>query len=101
MPSSENKASRVRVLFQTRRYGLAAICCGIALAVAWRVDAPTSCLLLAGMARSLYGGRGPGLFALVLSSLAFDYYFLPPQFQFYLDSSSLLRFGPFLIANLL
>jgi hypothetical protein len=29
------------------RYGLAMICCGVALAVAWPIDAPSSCFLLA------------------------------------------------------
>jgi PAS domain S-box-containing protein len=91
----------VKVLFQIRRYGLALICCGLALAVAWRFDAPTSCFFLAVMVSSLYGGKGPGLFAVALSSLAFDYFFLPPRFQFDLDLASFLRFGPFLVASLL
>jgi PAS domain S-box-containing protein len=91
----------VKDLSHIRRYGLAAICCGLALAVAWPLDAPTSCFFLAVMVSSLYGGRGPGLFAVALSSLAFDYFFLPPRFQFELDTASFLRFGPFLLAILL
>ena len=91
----------MKVLFQIRRYGLALICCALALAVAWRFDAPTSCFFLAVMVSSLYGGKGPGLFAVALSSLAFDYFFLPPRFQFDLDIASFLRFGPFLVASLL
>jgi hypothetical protein len=91
----------VKVLSQIQRYGLAAISCGLALALAWLLDAPTSCFFLAVMVSSLYGGKGPGLFAVGFSALAFDYYFLPPVFHFYLDSSSLLRFGPFLGAILL
>jgi PAS domain S-box-containing protein len=91
----------VKVLSQIRRYGLAAISCGLALAVAWPLDAPSSCFFLAVMVSSLYGGRGPGLFAVVLSALAFDYFFLPPRFQFYIEPSSYLRFGAFLGANLL
>ena len=91
----------MKVLSQIRRYGLALICCGLALAVAWRFDAPTSCFFLAVMVSSLYGGKGPGLFAVALSSLAFDYFFLPPRFQFDLDLASFLRFGPFLVASLL
>ena len=91
----------MKVLSQIRRYGLAAISCGLALAVAWRFDAPTSCFFLAVMVSSLYGGKGPGLFAVALSSLAFDYFFLPPRFQFDLDLASFLRFGPFLVASLL
>jgi PAS domain-containing protein len=48
----------------------------------------------------VYGGWGPGLFAVGLSALAYDYFFLSPQFNFYMDSTSLLRFGPFLGASL-
>jgi K+-sensing histidine kinase KdpD len=100
-PNARGEASQVKVLFQIRRYGLALICCGLALAVARTVNAPASCFFLAIMLSSLYGGRGPGLFAVGLSALAYDYFFLSPRFPFYMDSSSLLRFGPFLGASLL
>src|SRR5258707_4633753 len=40
--------------------------------------APVSLFLGAIMITAWYGGIGPGLFATALSSLAFDYYFLPP-----------------------
>ncbi len=89
----------MKVLSQTRRYGLAAISCALALAVARPLDAPSSCFFLAVMVSSLYGGKGPGLFAVGLSALAFDFVFL--RFHFFSDPSSLLRFGPFLVANLL
>jgi PAS domain S-box-containing protein len=91
----------VKVVSQIRRYGLAVIACGLALAVAWALDAPTSCFFLAVMVSSLYGGRGPGLFAVALSSLAFDYFFLTPVFHLGLDRAAFLRFGPFLVASLL
>ena len=64
--------SRVKVLSQIRGYGLASISCGLALALAWWLDAPTSCFFLAVMLSSLYGGKGPGLFAVGLTALAFD-----------------------------
>ena len=98
MPARE--PSRVKVVSQIRRYGLTAVSCGLALAVAWGFDAPTSCFFLAVMASSLYGGKGPGLFAVGLSALGFDYFFLSPRSQLFMDSSSLLRFGPFLGATL-
>ena len=91
----------MKVISQIQRYGLAAISCGLAQALALSLDPPTSCFFLAVMVSSLYGGKGPGLFAVGVSSLAFDYFFLPPRFQFYVDSSSFLRFGPFLGASLL
>src|ERR1700722_9359438 len=98
MPARE--PSRVKVVSQIRRYGLTAVSCGLALAVAWGFDAPTSCFFLAVMVSSLYWGRGPGLFAVALSSLAFDYFFLPPIFHFGLDQATSLRFGPFVLASL-
>jgi PAS domain S-box-containing protein len=91
----------VKVLSQIRGYILAAISCIIAVALALSLDAPTSCLFLAVTVSSLYGGKGPGLFAVGISGLAFDYFFLPPRFQFSMDSAALLRFGPFLGATLL
>jgi hypothetical protein len=62
----------VKVLSQIRGYGLASISCGLALALAWWLDAPTSCFFLAVILSSLYGGKGPGLFAVGLTALAFD-----------------------------
>jgi PAS domain S-box-containing protein len=91
----------VKVLSQTLRYGLAAISCGLALALALPLDAPSSCFFLAVMVSTLYGGKGVGLFAVGLSALAFDYFFLPPRFQLYAEASSYPRFGVFLGALLL
>lgn len=91
----------MKVVSQIRLYGLTAISCGLALAVAWALDAPTSCFFLAVMVSSLYWGRGPGLLAVALSSLAFDYFFLTPLFHLSLDLASVLRFGPFVVASLL
>src|SRR5882762_3413396 len=83
-----------------RGYGLAAICCGVALAVAWPIDAPSSCFLLAVTVSSLFGGLGPGLFSVALSAIAFDYFFLwrtsPPA----REPATLLRFGVFMAAAL-
>jgi PAS domain S-box-containing protein len=83
-----------------RRYGPAVVSCGVALAVAWPLDAPVSCFLLAVMVSSLYGGRGPGLLSVALSCLAFDYFFLPPRFQFFVGPSTYLRFAAFVGAAL-
>jgi hypothetical protein len=52
----------MKVLSTIRGYGLAMICCGIALTVAWPIDAPASCFLLAVIVSTLFGGLGPGLF---------------------------------------
>src|SRR3979490_1580697 len=91
----------MRVLSTIRGYGLATICCGIALAVAWPIDAPASCFLLAVIVSSLFGGLGPGLFAVALSAIAYEHFFLwrvsPPIHE----PAPLLRFAVFLIATLL
>ena len=88
-------------LFKFRSYGLAIICCGIALAVARPIDAPSSCFLLAVTVSSLFGGLGPGLFSVALSALAFDHFFLRSEFPQATESATFLRFAAFLAAALL
>ena len=88
-------------LSKLRSYGLAIICCGIALAVARPIDAPSSCFLLAVTVSSLFGGLGPGLFSVALSALAFDHFFLREEFPQASESATLLRFAAFLAAALL
>ena len=51
----------MRLTSNIQRYGLATIASGLALALAWLWDAPSSCFVLAVMVSGLYGGRGPGL----------------------------------------
>ena len=43
-----------------RGYGLALLACGIALVIARPLNAASSCFVLAGIASSLFGGRGRG-----------------------------------------
>ncbi len=68
--------------------------------MAWPIDAPSSCFLLAVTVSSLFGGLGPGLFSVALSALAFDYFFLwrtsPPAHE----PATLLRFAVFMAAAL-
>jgi K+-sensing histidine kinase KdpD len=66
----------MKTLSKLQRYGLATISCGATLAVAWPIDAPSSCFLLAVTVSSLFGGLGPTLLSIGLSALAFDYFFL-------------------------
>src|ERR1700730_14795919 len=91
----------MRVLSAIRGYGLATICCGVALAVAWPIDAPSSCFLLAVTVSSLFGGLGPGLFSVALSAIAFDYFFLWRTFPPTHESATLLRFAVFMAAAFL
>jgi C4-dicarboxylate-specific signal transduction histidine kinase len=91
----------MKILSKLRRYGLATISCGVALAVAWPIDAPASCFLLAVTVSSLFGGLGPGLLSVGLSAVAFDYFFLRRTFPQALEPAAFLRFVVFLAATLL
>src|ERR1022692_2515366 len=91
----------MRVLSKAWRYGLAVISCGFALALAIPLDSPSSCFFLAVMVSSLYGGKGPGVLSVLLSSLAFDYFFLPPKYHLWIEPSSYPRFVAFLVPVLL
>jgi hypothetical protein len=91
----------MRVLSKVWRYMLAAISCGLALAAAIPLDSPSSCFFLAVMVSSLYGGKGPDVLSVLLSSVAFDYFFLPPQHHFAIQPSSYMRFAVFLGSVLL
>ena len=75
--------------------------CAVALAVATPTDSPSSCFFLAVIASSLYGGKGPGIVSVLLSSLAFDYFFLPPKYSFWIEPTSYPRLAAFLGAVLL
>ena len=89
----------MKVLSKLRRYGLAMISCGIALAVAWPIDAPASCFLLAVTVSSLFGGLGPGLLSVGLSALAFGYFFLGRTLPPAVEPAVFLRFAVFLVAS--
>jgi PAS domain S-box-containing protein len=91
----------MRVVSKAWRYGLAVTSCGLALALAIPVDSPSSCFFLAVMVSSLYGGKGPGLLSVLLSCLAFDYFFLPPKYNLWIQPSSYPRFAVFLGSVLL
>ncbi len=91
----------MKVLSKLQGYGMAVISCGIALPVAWPIDAPASCFLLAVMVTSLFGGLGPGLLSVALSAITYEHFFLwritPPAHE----PAALLRFTVFLTATLL
>src|SRR5438270_11726407 len=71
------------------------------MAVAWPIDAPASCFLLAVTVSSLFGGLGPGLLAVGLSALAFEYSFLHRTVPPAVEPAVFLRFAVFLVASLL
>jgi PAS domain S-box-containing protein len=92
---------RMRVFSKVWRYVLAVISCGLALPVALALDSPSSCFFLAVMVSGLYGGKRPGILSVLLSSLAFDYFFLPPKHSLWIVPSAYPRFAAFLGALLL
>src|SRR5258708_13211747 len=83
-----------------RGHGVAVITCGIALIIARPLKAESSCFVLAVIVSSLFGGRGPGLLAVLLSAIAFDLFFLPSPLSLSSAPSSFLRFGVFLLLAL-
>jgi C4-dicarboxylate-specific signal transduction histidine kinase len=91
----------MKALSKLQGYGLAVISCGIALAVAWPIDAPASCFLLAVAVSSLFGGLGPGLLSIGLSALAFVYLFLERTIPPAVEPALFFRFVVFLLATLL
>jgi C4-dicarboxylate-specific signal transduction histidine kinase len=84
-----------------QRYGLAVISCGIALAVAWPIDAPASCFLLAVTVTTLFGGLGPGLMSIALSAAAFAFFFLGRTIAPAVEPAVFFRFAVFVFATLL
>src|ERR1700730_2208484 len=77
-------------------YGIAILSVSSALLIAqWPLlhleTAPVSLFLCAVMVTALLGGVGPGLLATALSSLAFDYYFLPPIYSLAAKSGEIPR----------
>src|SRR5882724_10672180 len=62
--------------------------------------APVSLFICAIMVSAWFGGVGPGLFATVLSALAFNYFFQRPEFELALPPDELPRLVVFVFAAL-
>ena len=68
-------------------YGVAVLSVTAALLMGWWIEGVwqsvphVSLFLCAVMFSAWFGGTGPGLFAIVFSVLAFNYYFLPPIYS--------------------
>jgi PAS domain S-box-containing protein len=63
--------------------------------------APASLFLCAVMISAWFGGIGPGLLAIVLSCLAFNYYALQPLYSFAVKPEEIPRFVIFALSSLL
>jgi PAS domain S-box-containing protein len=85
------------------RYGLAATSFAIAMGLALlaqgygfrNVEVPL--FLFAIAATAWYAGIGPAIVSVVLSSLAFDYFFTEPRYSFYVTWSELPHYAFFLL----
>jgi two-component system, OmpR family, sensor histidine kinase KdpD len=89
-------------------YGWAALGCVlislIAIALAGRLELTNIVMLyLLGMVAIAYRfGRGPAAFSAVLGVVAFDFFFVPPRFNFAVsDAQYLVTFGVMLLVGLL
>jgi PAS domain S-box-containing protein len=103
-PASVHWKSKLpKLLSAIQRYGLAVLSVSVALGVALLADhynfhGVEFPLFLFAIASSVwYAGLGPGIVALVLSSLAFNYFFTEPFYTFYVTRSELPYYIVFIL----
>jgi K+-sensing histidine kinase KdpD len=94
--------SKPRVIW---RYGAAALSVGAALVLSrlpalHLQNAPSSLFLLAVMFSAWFGGVGPGLLAMVVSSVCFDYFFVPPMYSLTVKPEEMPRLATFVVSAL-
>jgi signal transduction histidine kinase len=81
-----------------QRYPFAVLTVAVALAAALSLDhfgfrdATVPLFICASAISSWYGEQGPAVLAVVLCSLAFDYFFVPPLYTFYIAPAELPYF---------
>jgi K+-sensing histidine kinase KdpD len=97
--------SRMRVAAMSLRYGIALVCVAAALSLSLPLQAlfPYPFLFLffaAVMASAWFGGTAPGLFAVLLSTLAVDYFFVPPFHSFAVNATDTAYFVAFILCAL-
>jgi PAS domain S-box-containing protein len=89
------------------RYGFAATSCAITLGLAILAerygsrDLEVPLFLFAIAVTVWFAGIGPAILAIVLSSLAFNYFFSEPRYSFYITSSELPQYAVFILFALL
>jgi len=85
-----------------RRYGIALFLVALAFVTTLLVQRffPYPFLFLffaAVMASAWFGEIGPGLFAVVISTLAVDYFFVPPLYSFAINTTDTAYFAAFVV----
>ncbi|HTZ98888.1 MAG TPA: ATP-binding protein [Candidatus Aquilonibacter sp.] len=93
------------LLNSIRPYGAAAVFVAVAFLLTFilRYFFPYPVLFLffaAVMASAWFGGTGAGLFAVLLSTLLTDYFFVPPFHSFVVDTTNVSYFGAFVLCAL-
>jgi signal transduction histidine kinase len=89
-----------------KRYGMALACAALALLVRGALPVPQGTTiyqlpLAAVVVSGWYGGRGPGLFALLTSAAGILYWFIPPVNSFDLPADYVLGLCLFIVLGLL
>ena len=95
----------MRAITASLGYGIALACVGAALGSSLLLQRlfPYPFLFLffaAVMASAWFGGTGPGLFAVFFSTLAVDYFFVPPFHSFAINATDTAYFAAFVACAL-
>lgn len=95
----------MRVVGTKLRYGIALVCVAAALSSSLLLQHlfPYPFLFLffaAVMASAWFGGTAPGLFAVFLSTVAVDYFFVPPFRSFAINATDTAYFTAFVVCAL-
>jgi K+-sensing histidine kinase KdpD len=95
----------MRVLATSFRYAIALVCVAAALISSLLLQRlfPYPFLFLffaAVMASAWFGGTAPGLFAVFLSTIAVDYFFVPPFHSFAVNATDTAYFTAFVVCAL-
>ena len=103
--SERDRRSVVRAIAASIRHGIALACVAGALFLSLLLQRlfPYPFLFLffaAVMASAWFGGTSPGLFAVLLSTLAVDYFFVPPFHSFAVNATDTAYFVAFVVCAL-
>ena len=100
-----NRRSRMRTLATSSRFGISMACVAAALFLSLPLQGlfPYPFLFLffaAVMVSAWFGGTAPGLFAVLLSTVAVDYFFVPPFHSFAVNATDTAYFAAFVVSAL-
>jgi len=103
--ADRDRSSKMRLIAASLRYSIALVCVAAALAASLLLQRlfPYPFLFLffaAVMASAWLGGTAPGLFAVLLSTLAVDYFFVPPFHSFAVNATDTAYFVAFVVCAL-